>query len=142
MQGGMWKCSKTRKKMKLTRREDPKGGEAKKAYISYQIARARKKRIVKSMLQSHHRRLIEEATGDIKKTWKLVRWIKTQETLYQPATPYIKQRNGTTANIPSAKTACLAKLFFPQALATDLEDIQTTIYPDPVAFPDITLEEI
>lgn len=86
--------------------------------------------------------IIEEATGDSRKTWKIVRWIKNRETPYQPATPYMKRRDGTIANTPSAKAACLAESFFPQAPATDLEDIQTTIYPDPVAFPDIALEEI
>lgn len=136
------KANKARRHLKEETRQDPKSRKTKQAYVTYRKARACKKRLVQSTLRQHHRKQIEEARGDARKTWKLVRWIQNRATPYQAFTPYMKRQDGTKVFTRTAKAECLAESFFPQVPNTNLEDIGHTTYPDPVAFPTIEIEEI
>lgn len=124
-------ANKARRQLKKERRQDLKGRGTKPAYITHRKARACKKRLVRSTLGKHYRKQIEEGTGDARKTWKLVRWIKNRTTPYQAFTSYMKRRDGTKAYTRTAKAEFLAEYLFPQAPNTNLDDINETALSRP-----------
>lgn len=124
-------ANKARRQLKKKRKQVLKGHGTKQAFTTYRKARACKKRLVQSTLRKRHRKQIEEGTGDARKTWKLVRWIKNRTTPSRAFTSYLKRRNGIMADTRTAKAECLAESFLPQAPNTNLEDINQTALSRP-----------
>lgn len=85
---------------------------------------------------------MKEAAGDPAKTWKLVKWVSNRETPYKAFTPFLKKPEGGIAFTREERAKCLSDSFFPSSPPADLADIEGTIYPDPIEFPQITEIEI
>ena len=131
-----------RRRLKALRARNVNNLMIEEAYCKYKRLCQKKKSLIKRTLRSTHRSQIGEAAGNLKKTWKLVKWVTNRQTPYKASTPLLKKPESGIAMSRQEKAQCLTNSFFPQAPPTELDDIQGFIYPEPVEFPLITNNEV
>jgi len=77
--------------------------------------------------------------------WRLVKWARQRSTTSESTTPPIQltdQGRQRLSNTHAKKSKALKESFFPQPPNADLSDMVNFQYPNPLASPEITKEEI
>ncbi|EED23627.1 hypothetical protein TSTA_070400, partial [Talaromyces stipitatus ATCC 10500] len=70
-------------------------------------------------------------------------WARSRKGSYESdITPTLQSVDGRTAETVEAKTALVSESFFPAIPEADLADIDSTVYPKQLPFPEITRHEI
>lgn len=113
------------------------------AWQRYCRARNHKKRLVSRALRLGHRRRVQEATEEGPRgLWRLTKWARSREGLYEQGITPPLDKDGYTAETPDEKAELFRQVFFPEPPPADLSDIDTAEYPEPIGFPRIQPHEI
>lgn len=111
------------------------------AWEAYRQARNHKARLIRKTLRDHHRRRIKDATSSTEGLWKIARWARNREPR-STCIPPLQRPDGQMETDATKKLDLFRQAFFPPPPEVDLEDTKDHIYPEPLHFPPITLEEI
>lgn len=108
---------------------------------AYRQARNHKARLIRRTLRDYHRRRVKDATSSTEGLWKIARWARNREPR-SACVPPLQRPDGQMETNATKKLELFRQAFFPPPPEVDLEDTQDHVYPDPLHFPPITLDEI
>jgi exonuclease III len=110
---------------------------------AYRAARNNKGRVIKIALRRAHRENVEKASKSPDALWKLAKWARNRNTQAPEVTPTIQ--NPDTLQMvsdPAKKAEIFREAFFPAPREAELGDIEGATYPDRIAMPPITEQEV
>ena len=105
----------------------------------------KKKKFIAIILKQTHRDLMKTTMSDVKKVWKLAKWIKNRETSFQVFISILQRSNESLIEEKQKKTRLLTRKFFSKFFSTNFVDIDSDdlwAYSDFIDFSSLKEQEV